>query len=422
MDSNSETSFDVKSVAIIGGGPSGIATAKYLAAENHFSDISIFEQRNSVGGIWNRDSISPALDVEAFPSPIYDGLESNIPTVVMQHSDLPFPDDCALMADADAVLKYLRLYANDVSQYTNFHTQVLDVRSEVVDSKSQWQVKLIHLESGQEESRAFDAVVVANERAEKFEKKKVVLVGFSSSGVDIALKIESVCSSPLIISQKSAAGLSPGSLGFAEGKIMVPEIISINAATRTVLFVNGREEGNVDNIIFCTGYDYDYPFLKSIPGFEQGNKQGKAQTFQHVFYLQNPTLAFVLLPLRAVAFPFAESQVAVIARIWAGRMTLPPLAAMKDWVQNNKAMRGTGKAFHKLSYPADADYMNEMRAWCDHASGEDGVGKKPPYWGEKERWLRQKIHAIKRATEEKGEDRILIRHVEDVGFEFPGKQ
>ncbi|KAK0124728.1 hypothetical protein ONS96_008611 [Cadophora gregata f. sp. sojae] len=346
MDSESRISFDVKSVAIIGGGPSGIATAKYLAAENHFSDISIFEQRNSTGGIWNRDSISPALDVEAFPSPIYDGLESNIPTVVMQHSDLPFPDDCALMADADAVLNYLRHYADDVSQYTNFHTQVLDVRSEVVDSKSIW--------------------------------KKVILVGYSSSGVDIASKIENVCSSPLIISQRSAAGLSPGTLGFAKGKTMVPEIISINAATKTVLFANGGEEENVDNIIFCTGYDYDYPFLKSISGFEQEHKEDNTQTFQHVFYLQNPTLAFVLLPLRVVAFPFAESQAAVIARIWAGRMTLPPLAAMKDWVQNKKAMRGTGKAFHKLSYPADADYMSEMRAWCDHASGEDVVGKKPP--------------------------------------------
>lgn len=86
------------------------------------------------------------------------------PTVVMQHSDLSFPSNCVLMADADAVLKYLQLYAEERHQYTSFRTQVIDVRSEVVASKTFWRVRSLHLDSGLEEDQVFDAVIVANGR------------------------------------------------------------------------------------------------------------------------------------------------------------------------------------------------------------------------------------------------------------------
>ena len=55
----------IKRIAVIGNGPSSLATAKhnsqhaelirfsYLLAENAFSDIVIVRQRTSVSGIWN---------------------------------------------------------------------------------------------------------------------------------------------------------------------------------------------------------------------------------------------------------------------------------------------------------------------------------------------------------------------------------
>ena len=68
----------------------------------------------------------------------------------------------------------------------------------------------------------------------------MIIIGFSSSGVDIAGEIECICSSPLLICQKSAAGLSPGSLGFAKDKLMLPEIVSFHPKERSVVFANGR--------------------------------------------------------------------------------------------------------------------------------------------------------------------------------------
>jgi hypothetical protein len=244
-------------------------------------------------------------------------------------------------------------------------------------------------------------------------------VGYSSSGVDIARQIESRCKEPLLIPQKSAAGLSPGSLGFAEGKAMLLSIISFDKENQSVMFANGKEEKNVDKVVFCTGYNFEYPFLSGLPEFEGGKGDGNTETYQHVFYTPNPTLAFVLLPLRVVAFPFAESQAAAIARVWSGRLHLPSDSEMNDWVQQNRKRRGSGKGYHKLSYPADADYMNEMHDWCGMAQGEsEGNGMPAPFWGNMDRWLRKNVHDIRRATEDKGEGRFDVKRVEDVGFLF----
>ncbi|KAL2066197.1 hypothetical protein VTL71DRAFT_2268 [Oculimacula yallundae] len=50
MEVNPETSFDVKAIAIIRGGPSGVATASYPAAEKHLSEISICDNEDQWEG------------------------------------------------------------------------------------------------------------------------------------------------------------------------------------------------------------------------------------------------------------------------------------------------------------------------------------------------------------------------------------
>ena len=245
----------------------------------------------------------------------------------------------------------------------------------------------------------------------------MIIVGFSASGTDIAKKIEPVCRAPLLISQRSSAGLSPGSQILTEGKVIRLSIVSVNAQDRSVTFADGVEETGIDCIILCTGYHYSYPFLSEITGFEKADGVGNTKTYQHIFYTPNPTLAFALLPLRVVAFPFVEPQGAIIARVWSGRLHLPSKPTMEEWVKTNERQRGSGRDFHKMSYPKDADYMNELHAWC--CGADDGIaGKVPPFWGAEERWLRQNIHAIKKAAEDQGAARFQVKAVEAVGFHF----
>ena len=42
----------ISKIAIIGAGPSGIVTAKALLAEGCFSEVVVYEQRETLGGAW----------------------------------------------------------------------------------------------------------------------------------------------------------------------------------------------------------------------------------------------------------------------------------------------------------------------------------------------------------------------------------
>jgi cation diffusion facilitator CzcD-associated flavoprotein CzcO len=104
--------------------------------------------------------------MSAFPSPIYDNLESNIPSVTMQYFNSPFPEDCPLLPNADAVLKCQREHAADIIDLVAFRKQVLDVRPAGSDSKDdrRWAVKVLELETNEQKTEEFDAVIVANGR------------------------------------------------------------------------------------------------------------------------------------------------------------------------------------------------------------------------------------------------------------------
>ncbi|KAM0743509.1 hypothetical protein ACQRIT_001768 [Beauveria bassiana] len=125
--------------------------------------------------------------------------------------------------------------------------------------------------------------------------------------------------------------------------------------------------------------------IPSVMQFDTPISQGNAvagrrgTSAQHIFHVDHPNLAFVMLHLRVVAFPFAESQAAVIARVWSGRLRLPPYEEMANWVEINKKSRGEDNGFHKLSYPADAECMNAMYRWCMSAEGETESHLRPPF-------------------------------------------
>jgi hypothetical protein len=98
--------------------------------------------------------------------------------------------------------------------------------------------------------------------------------------------------------------------------LMLPQIVSFNSQQRSILFANGREETDVDKVAFCTGYNYDYPFLKTLPGFE-GEKGLGTQTYQHIFFTAKVTLAFVLLP--SELWPFCSPNHRLSSLRWFGR-------------------------------------------------------------------------------------------------------
>ncbi|KAJ5885109.1 hypothetical protein N7495_009619 [Penicillium taxi] len=459
--------MDVDRVAVIGAGPCGIGAAKYLIAERKFSNITIFEQRDVPGGLWNYtgdEGVTNTLEIPRptpsqepqqpsngkFISPVYDSLETNIPKSLMQFTEFAFPEEKALFPAHADVKDYLHEYAEELRPFTRFRSTVLDV-SLVNEPKKKWKVTWRNLESGLDENAFFDAVVVANghyndpylpalpgldewkekypgsithsstyRRPGDFAGKKVIVVGNSASGIDIALQISKVSKGPVLISERTPSTLSPEQLKFAKD---LPEIRLLDAENARVQFTNGLEEFDIDHILFCTGYHCSLPFLSSLQPAIVTDGVRPHHLYRHLLYTPEPTLALIGFPQRVVPFPLSQAQGAWVARVFSGRVTLPPRSEMEQWIEEWTAIRGSGKGFSTLSFPLDAEYINSLselssQAVLKEGLENDGRGKRPPFWDEKQKWVREQFPLIKSASLALGSRRSEVRTLEDLGFDY----
>jgi len=449
---------------------------RYLLAEDHFETIDVFEQQACFGGCWNYSDYAhgsidiPQMDPNqpldepiwrpteckndfngtkqaTFDSPMYERLETNIPHVIMKHSDAPCLEDDQLFPSRERVIEYLRRYAEDVRYLVHFQTQVVDIRKISQDDHDVWLVKAKDLQSNTVSGRAYDAVVVANghyavpklpnikgirewnqanpgviahskfyRRPDSYANKKVIIVGNSASGVDIASQIAPVAKHPILISIRSKSPLAYEA-EYREDVAQITEFLPSSQGTRAVRFADGRVESGVDAILFATGYFYSLPFLSSLKPKLISSGERVQHLYKHLFYIHDTSLAFVGLPSKIIPFRTFEGQAAVIARVWSDKLELPPVQEMKKWEESVIADWGAGKAFHVLNFPEDFDYHNEMVDWSKQAR-DPGGGKIPPRWNERETWTRKRFSAIKKAFADKGEARRHVRTVEELGFNY----
>jgi cation diffusion facilitator CzcD-associated flavoprotein CzcO len=138
-----------------------------MVAERKFKTITVFEQRDQPGGIWNYTgdegtSSSPSEVVDGtFASPVYDSLETNIPNSLMQYCEAPFASGTALFPTHYVVKEYLHRYAEELRPLIRFRSQVLDI-SLSRSPKAEWSVTWRDIKSDTVSTDQFDGVVVAN--------------------------------------------------------------------------------------------------------------------------------------------------------------------------------------------------------------------------------------------------------------------
>ena len=380
-------------------------------------------------------------------TPMYDGLESNLPHNLMRYSDDLTLEDQQLLPTREFVVRYLETYSEDVRGHVRFETEVTRVELDSRGVQDQWSVQARDLRSKNLTTSVYDAVVVANghfnvptlpripgltawndafpgiithskhyRNARHFHGKRVLIIGASASGTDLASQISCVARLPVYISQRSA---SPQSYP-ADYKKAVPEIaefLSPSDCSKGVRFVDGTVVDNIDAVVFCTGYYYSCPFLKDLKPAVITTGDRVENLYQHLFCIPHPSLTFLGLPSRILPFRTFEAQAAVVTRVWTGRLDLPSADRMYAWEAERVAKSGSGRSFHVLPFPQDMDYIEDMVTWASSAR-DAGQGKLPPQFSKKERWQRGKAPLIKKAFIDLGERRHDIKTVEQLGFDY----
>ena len=346
-------------------------------------------------------------------------------------------------------LQYLFDDIGDVQPLVQFETQVLEIAPCIRNEKEVWLVKRMDLVSANISESLYDAVVVASghyavpyvpdilgirewnrehpgvithskiyRRSRDFVNKKVIIVGYSASGQDIASHIATCSKLPVLISQRSNNPIEgdPTVLQtIPEIKEFLPQLLH----SRAIRCINGHVETDIDAIVFCTGYLYSYPFLTSIHPRLIDTGERVQTLYQHLFSIDHPTLVFIGLPKPIVPFPTFESQAAVVARVWSTRLNLPSKLEMRKWEESVIEKKGTGKKFHDLGCPGDFDYYDDLVEWALQAR-KGALEKVPPKMNARKRWARVRCKEIKHAFSMKGEKRHDTRTMEELGFHFEG--
>ncbi|PHH64975.1 hypothetical protein CDD81_3612 [Ophiocordyceps australis] len=446
MDPPFFPAFHVKHIAIIGAGPSGLAVAKYLRAQSAFDSITVFEQQDQVGGVWNYSDaapkahevpqedpfqppdspiLCPTSETPLFLTPMYSDLHANIPSTLMKFSDQSFPEDSNIFPSRQDIQTYLLNYAQDVRSLIKFCFQVVSLSLVQQNGKDSWQLQARSTIDGQVIDAIYDAVVIANghynlpfipaikniksfqkayptiithskqyRKADVFNDKKTIIVGNGPSGLDIAYQVNQTSKGKTLLSTRTA---TPADKLAHTGCEEVPEIEEFLIDKRGVRFKDGRVETDVDIIMFCTGFLYSYPFLHPLQRQLLSNGTGLHGLYQHLFCIRYPTLVFPVVTMRVVPWPLAEAQAAVIAGVWSNNLKLPAVQDMQNWSQQLE--KDKGHSLHIMGLFEDGLYMNSLHDWAVEAYH---LAKEPPRWNDELFWIRGICKEAKLLFEQKG--------------------
>ncbi|WVZ61507.1 hypothetical protein U9M48_011368 [Paspalum notatum var. saurae] len=411
MTSSTTTS---KKVCVVGAGISGLASARELRREGH--QVTVMEQSGGVGGQWLYNDPSPdggdPLGTAGVHSSMYSSVRLISPRELTGFSDFPFyprsdgGGDPRRYPGHAEFLRYIRDFCDafGLMDAVRLNTKVLHVgllaapRADDDGSSTTmrgWVVRCVEKQDEGEvvtTEEVFDAVVVAVGQCtqprlpaikgmdgwkrrqlhshsyrvpdDSFHGEVVVVVGFHESGKDIALELAKVARE-VHVSVKSMDAIAPGTLkALSRHRHRLRLHLEIDRLVDDgqVVFADGSCVV-ADTIIYCTGYDYSFPFLDTggLVAVDENNRVGPL--FEHTFPpALAPSLSFVGLPRLVLAPRFYEAQARWVAQVLSGRRSLPSPEEMMRSVEEYHAAREAAGVPRHLSHHIffDMDYCDEF--------------------------------------------------------------
>ncbi|PVH71578.1 FAD/NAD(P)-binding domain-containing protein [Cadophora sp. DSE1049] len=446
----------VRSVAIIGAGAAGAITAAAFAAEKYFDRIQVFERRETAGGTWIYDpsppgslplrpgglppDVDPPLSIpDELPkitspnrqerwhkTPIYSSLTTNVPSIAMSFSDLPFAYGPFVPHNIPKqyVESYFSHHKTDSLLSLNTTVEDLSVIEESAKGSERWKLTLRKHDSVRGVDiwwqAEFDAVVLANghygvpfipevkglaeylelfpgrvvhskiyRTPQLYRNKRVLTIGNSASSHDLTNDLLLEASLPVYQSRRSASRWDgdeppPG--------IAWKPIIKEFLPSGRILFEDDTYLDDIDTVIYCTGYKASFPFWnvknngREIWDYE---KNKLVKSYIHTFFHDFKTLGIVGIP-RVLTFRSFEYQAIALARLFSGRQAkdLPGLEEQAKWEKGREErVKRDGKKFHDIEWET-----GETLGWLGQLYGIAGLalltgeGRVPPVLGEEVRW------------------------------------
>ncbi|XP_066391745.1 flavin-containing monooxygenase FMO GS-OX-like 8 [Miscanthus floridulus] len=401
-----------KKVCVVGAGVAGLVSARELRREGH--DVTVMEQSGGVGGQWLYDPRTDATDplgVAGAQSSIYASLRLNTPRETTAFSDFPFfpSNDCTGDARRYPVhaefLRYIRDFCDafGLMDVVRLNTKVLHVgplapRAADDGGVKRWTVRWSSRHGDCEgevvtAEKVFDAVVVAvgqntqprlptingmdkwsrkqlhshsYQAPDAFEDQVVVVVGCHPSGTDFALELREVARE-VHISVKSMddGAVVPGMRKAVSRHHNLHLHLQVECLCEDgqVTFADGSCVV-ADSIIYCTGYDFSFPFLDT-GGLVTIDDNRVGPLFEHTFPpALAPSLSFVGVPRLVVVPRFYEAQARWVAQVLSGRSRLPPEDEMLRSAEEYHRAREAAGVPRRLSHSIffDMDYCDEFGA------------------------------------------------------------
>ena len=351
-------------VAIIGAGAAGLTAARQFARRG--IDPVVLEKDSIPGGVWSYHENAP-------DRPMYRGLRTNLPRELMAYREKPWGGDGKTKSYVThrQVLEYLDDYSKEfgLQKYVRYGCKVCqltvqkdeqdgDSRSAAVvpDGEQPWpKIKLEWEAAGENAMRSdiFDAVCICNGHYAKpssptipglnenfqgttmhsveyddpsiFAGKTVLCVGGRASGSDLAREISHHASKVYL--SDSACKPSEDGKPRKDGNVLwVPRTMSVDEDGSIHFDGCNDAPSDVDTVIFCSGYDYQFAFINDMSNLDVSCVPGErrvAPLYEQLWHARYPNLSFVGLQHSIVPFPFFELQTQAVATNLLGEAPVP---------------------------------------------------------------------------------------------------
>lgn len=342
-------------IGIIGAGPSGLAQLRAFESAQragvNIPEIVCFEKQSNWGGMWN---YTWRTGLDEFGEPVhgsmYRYLWSNGPKECLEFSDYTFDEHFGRPISSypprEVLFDYIqgRIEKSNARDYIRFNTAARWVSFD--EDTQQFTVVLDDRAKGETYTEVFDYLVVASGHfsvpnmphfkgiedfpgtikhahdfrgADPYIGRDLLLIGGSYSAEDIGVQCHKYGTKSVTLSYRSA----PMGFDWPEGMEEKPLVTHFEGDVAH--FSDGTSK-RFDDVILCTGYQHNFPFLPSEYRLDNNNCLYPDHLYKGVVFNEQPRLIFLGMQDQYFTFNMFDAQAWFARDVMMGTIELPEKA------------------------------------------------------------------------------------------------